>query len=147
MNPRNLRIFLDTTVVFAAVLSPTGGARMLFRLGETGLIKLLTGPSVLREADEVVRRKIPASLPGLAHLLRVGLVEVCEPALAGHLQQAANLVRYPPDARVLAEAIRAAPDWFATHDREHFLREKSLQELPFKVGTPGDILQSIKYAI
>ena len=145
MNPKNLRVFLDTSVLFAAVLSPTGGARMIFRLGEIGLIKLVIGPSVLREADEVVRRKIPASLPGLAHLLAVGRVEVGEPALAEYLKQATNYVHYSPDARVLAEALRAAPDWFITHDQEHFLKEKGLECLPFKVGTPGDVLQYLRY--
>ncbi len=120
---------------------------MLFRLGEMGLIKLVIGPSVVREADEVVRRKLPASLPGLARLLALGLVEVCEPASPEHIRQAAGYVLYPPDARVLAEALQTAPDWFATHDQGHFLREKSLQKLPFRIGTPGDILQYINHGI
>ena len=49
------RIFLDTSVIFAAVLSETGGARTLFRLGEVGLLQLIVGSNVLRECEEVVR--------------------------------------------------------------------------------------------
>ena len=62
-------------MLFAAVLSPTGGARKLFLLGEAELLELMVGPNVLREADEVVRRKAPASLPLLAQLLEIGKVQ------------------------------------------------------------------------
>ncbi len=64
-----LRIFLDTRAVFAAVLSATGGARALLKLGESGAIHVWVGPAVLQEADEVFRRKAPDLLPLLAALL------------------------------------------------------------------------------
>ncbi len=54
------------------------------------------------------------------------------------------MVAYMPDARVLAEAIRAEPDWFVTHDKEHFLKAKKQINLSFTIGTPGDLIQSIK---
>ena len=53
-------------MIFAAVLSPTGGARKLFLLGEAGLMQLVVGPTVLNECQEVVQRTAPASLPTLA---------------------------------------------------------------------------------
>ena len=56
MTPKNLRVFLDTSVVFAAVLSPTGGSRQLFLLGEVGSLTLIVGPTVLQECEQVVRR-------------------------------------------------------------------------------------------
>ena len=70
------RIFLDTSVIFSAVLSEMGGARKLFRLGEAGMIQLVVGPNVLRECEEVIWHKVPASLPTLAYLLELGLVEI-----------------------------------------------------------------------
>ena len=78
MPPTNLKVFLDSSVVFAAVLSPTGGARKLFQLGEAGLLRLFIGPNVLRECEEVVRRKSLVSLPTLAQLLAIGRVETRE---------------------------------------------------------------------
>ena len=54
MTPKNHRVFLDTSVIFAAVLSPTGGARKLFLLGEAGLLQLVVGPTVLNECQDVV---------------------------------------------------------------------------------------------
>jgi predicted nucleic acid-binding protein len=35
------RIFLETSVIIAAVLSPSGGARQVFYLGESGLVHLI----------------------------------------------------------------------------------------------------------
>ena len=144
MTLKNLKAFLDTSVLFAAVLSKGGSARKLFHLGEAGVLYLIVGPTVLREADEVVRRKIPTSLPALAQLLSTGKVETSQIATQKQLDKAQTYVQYLPDARVLAEAIRSDPDWFVTHDKMHFLRVQINADLPFKVGTPGDLLQSIK---
>ena len=144
MTPKSRKVFLDTSVVFAAVLSPTGGARKLFLLGEAGFLSLIIGPHVLRECDEVVRRKTPASLPVLAQLLSKGQVGTCDLPTAAQIDQARSLVEYSPDAYVLAEAISAGPDWFVTHDKEHFLKSRAQITLPFEIGTPGDLLQAIK---
>jgi len=144
MTLKNLKVFLDTSVIFAAVLSKTGGARKLFHLGESEVLHLIVGPTVLRQADEVVRRKVPASVPTLAQLLSIGRVETAPISTKKQLELARALVRYPPDARVLAEAIRGNPDWFVTHDKEHFLRMRNDTVLPFRIGTPGDLLQNIK---
>lgn len=144
MTPKSHKVFLDTSVVFAAVFSPTGGARKLFQLGEAGILKLCIGPNVLRECDEVVRRKTPASLPILAQLLELGRVETT-PAPDGKLVESArSIVGYEPDAHVLAEAISAQPDWFVTHDKQHFLKERKESDVFFHIGTPGDLIQAIK---
>jgi predicted nucleic acid-binding protein len=144
MTPKNPRVFLDTSVVIAAVLSPTGGARKLFLLGEAGLMQLVVGPTVLRECQEVVQRKVPTSLPDLAQLLANGSLETSQAPTSKQVDAARAHVQYSPDAHVLAEAILAKPDWFVTHDKEHFLKHRSRIDLPFEIGTPGDVLQRYK---
>lgn len=143
MTLKNREVFLDTSVVFSAVLSPTGGARKLFLLGEASVLQFLIGPNVMRECDEVVRRKVPGSLPTLAQLLEIGRVEISPTPTKELIEMARSLVGYEPDAYVLAEAIRAKPDWFITHDKEHFLKECEGLNLDFQIGTPGDLLQSL----
>ena len=144
MPVRNLRVFLDTSVIIAAVLSPDGRGRMLFRLAETGVLQIVLGPSVIQETDEVVRCKVPDSLPDLANLLSTARVEQGPGARPKDLEMALQLLNYPPDGRVLAEALRAQPDWFVTHDKEHFLQAKLKKRLPFHLGTPGDLIQYIR---
>ena len=79
------RVFLDTSALFAAVLSETGGARQLLKLGEAGVIALWVGPTVLAEIDAVLARKSPASKTRLALLLdRAGVrpVAIAQPTAA-----------------------------------------------------------------
>jgi predicted nucleic acid-binding protein len=141
---RSYKIFLDTSVIFAAVLSETGGARKLFRLGEAGVIKLIVGSNVLRECEEVVRRKVPASLPTLAYLLELGMVEITARSPEDFIEQAKTTVAYEPDAYVLAEAMAAEPDWFITHDKAHFLDANLGSSLNIRIGTPGDIIKALE---
>jgi predicted nucleic acid-binding protein len=143
MTLKNRKVFLDASVIFAAVLSPTGGARKLFQLGEAGMLKLVIGPNVLRECDEVVRRKAPSSLPALAQLLALGRVDTSIAPTKRHIVIARSMVEYGPDALVLAEAISARPDWFVTRDKEHFLKERKASVI-FSIGTPGDLIQALK---
>ena len=144
MMKRSHRVFLDTSVIFAAVLSKTGGARVLFRLGEAGILQLITGSNVLRECEQVVRRKAPASLTTLAYLLELGSVEIATRSPDEFIEEAKAIVAYEPDAYVLAEAMGAEPDWFITHDKAHFLNANTDPNLGFRIGTPGDLIQSLE---
>jgi predicted nucleic acid-binding protein len=143
MAAKNRSIFLDTSVIFAAVLSETGGARKLFRLGEAGVIQLIVGPNVLRECEGVVRRKAPRSLPTLAYLLELGRIEPASQPEEETLELAAALVEVQPDAVVLAEAMGAEPDWTISHDQSHFLKANPGIKCPFRIGTPGDLIQAL----
>ena len=138
------RIFLDTSVIFAAVLSETGGARKLFRLGEAKVLQLIVGSNVLRECEQVVRRKAPASLPTLAYLLELGMVEITTRSTDDFVEQANAIVAYEPDAYVLAEAIGAEPDWFITHDKAHFLNVNPDSSSAIRIGTPGDLIEALE---
>jgi len=133
------KVFLDTSVIFAAVLPPEGGARMVLRLGESRLVYLWIGRQVLRECEAVIQRKAADNLPYMALLLDTAKVQIGAEASSASLERARQLVTYPPNAMVLAEAIESKPDWFLTHDHQHFLKGPT-EELPFRVGTPGDFL-------
>jgi predicted nucleic acid-binding protein len=142
--PARAKIFLDTSVIFAAVFSPDGGSRLVFRLGEIGILDIWVGQSVIQEAEEVVRRKVPHTLPDLAILLSIVRTSLGSSPGIREYEQARELVHYLPDARVLAEAMCAAPDWFVTLDRKRFLENRLLAKLPFRIGTPGDFLEAFK---
>jgi predicted nucleic acid-binding protein len=141
---RSHRIFLDTSVIFAAVLSESGGARVLFRLGEAGMLQLIVGSNVLRECEQVVRRKAPESLPTLAYLLELGMVEISTRSPNAFIERAKAVVAYGPDAYVLAEAMAAEPDWFVTHDKAHFLKPDLSSSLTIRIGTPGDLIKALE---
>ncbi len=116
----------------------------MFLLAEAGILTLIVGPTVLMEAEEVIRRKAPGMLSALAQLLAVSNVETSGKPSSAQIRSAKAHVHYVPDARVLAEAICAHPDWFVTHDKAHFLKSRAKIQLPFEIGTPGDVIQKFK---
>jgi predicted nucleic acid-binding protein len=134
------RIFLDTSALFAAVLSSGGGARALLKLGESGAVRIWVGPTVLLEADEVLRRKAPDLLPLLAALLHQAGAQEGPAASDEDQARAGALIDYTPDARVVSEALACQADFLVTHDQEHLLRVLRPGDLPCQVGTPGDCL-------
>jgi len=140
MTPKSPEIFLDTSVIIAAVMSPTGGARLLFHLAHADTVKLLVGSGVLGEAEEVMRRKAPELLGVLAQLLDEAGIEISKPPTPAQQKKAQSMLSYSPDANVLAQAMAAKPDWLVSHDKEHFVGNPALDELPFKIGTPGDVI-------
>jgi putative PIN family toxin of toxin-antitoxin system len=140
MPPKSPRVFLDTSVIIAALMSPTGGARLLFHLSHAGAIRIVVGKGVLQETDEVLRRKASGLMGLLAQLLDEANVEIGAAPTSGQQAEAQSLLDYPPDASILAQAIASQCEWFVTHDKEHFLDNPALDELSFKIGAPGDVI-------
>lgn len=135
------RVFLDTSVLFAAVWSETGGSRLILKLGEARAIALWVGPSVLREAEAVLKRKAEKSRPHMAILLDRAQVQIGPEAGMDILAQARASVEYGPDARVLAEALELNVDYFVSLDRQHLVGKPGTTKLSFSVGTPGEFLE------
>ncbi len=136
-----VRVFLDTSALFAGIWSEEGAARAILKLGEMGVIRILISPQVLAEIEAVVRRKAPHLLSPMALLLDAANVEVTPHPSPEARQQAARLVTHPGDVLVLAAALDAQPDYFVTLDKAHFLSNTLLADaLPFPLGTPGDFL-------
>ena len=133
-------VFLDTSALFAAVYSGTGGAREILRLGEMGAIKLWVGPHVLKEAENVVERKSPKSKAYFALLLDRSRITITQDASKESLDRALSVIGYLPDAQVLAEAIDSGMDYFVSFDRKHLIGNPKAKELPFPMGTAGDFL-------
>jgi predicted nucleic acid-binding protein len=134
------QVFLDTSVLFAAVWSESGGSRLILKLGEAAAVSLWVGPWVLREVDAVVRRKSEGSRPHLVLLLDRAQVQVGPEAGTEASKQALSVVNYLPDAQILAEALEIGVDYFVSLDRKHLVGNPQAGNLPFAVGTPGDFI-------
>ena len=137
----DLQVFLDTSVLFAAVHSETGGSRLILKLGEASAISIWVGPTVLRESESVLSRKSPQSKVYFALWLDRAGVQVGEEAGNEAIDKALTIVRYVPDAQVLAEALTISVDYFVSLDRKHLVGNPLAdQKLTFPIGTPGDFI-------
>ncbi len=135
------RVFVDTSAIFAAVLSDSGGGREILKLGAIGAIQVIASQRVFVELEAVILKKAQNSLKHFALLLDEAKIEIVPEGRESELNKCNKIVTYEPDRRVLASALRAEPDFFATLDKKHFLLNKQLDKLPFPRGTPGDFLK------
>ncbi|MBE7553612.1 MAG: PIN domain-containing protein [Anaerolineales bacterium] len=139
--PEKVRVFLDTSALFAGIWSAEGGARMILKLGEAEAVKVLVSSQMLSEIENVLRRKAPASLGLLAVLLDRSGVEVAPSPPPEIIQQSEAVTGHASDAYVLAAAWLAKVDYLVTLDRQHFLDNPAVRTVtPFPIGTPGDFL-------
>lgn len=131
--------FLDSSVLFSAVNSPTGGSSKLFTLKN---IKLITSPTVLTEVERNVRKKLQGF-----HLERffmlVSQITLKQQVPNQKLINQARKVIIEKDVVILQEAKQAKTNYLITLDRKHFLNSKVEKFLkPQKVLTPKMLIQT-----
>lgn len=118
---------------------------MLLLLGEAGSIRLITSGLVIQELEGALREVAPNALGPLALILDRADVDVVPAADQAHSEEARALINHPSDAQILAAALTAGPDYFATLDRKHFLdNTKLVGQLAFPIGTPGECLEWVR---
>jgi predicted nucleic acid-binding protein len=114
-----VRIFVDSSVLFAAALSPKGSARDLIEAGLCQNVMLFMSNFVLAETRRNLAAKAPRGLAGLEEFLAAGLLEFIDPDRTSVIEIARNIE--PKDAAIIAGALSANATVLATYDRKHLL--------------------------
>jgi predicted nucleic acid-binding protein len=140
-----LRAFLDTSALFAAIWSPTGGGRVILKLGETGSLEIIISAQVLKELENTIRNKAAHLLGDMAIILHRSQVQVAPKASPQNFETCLALTNHPGDAQVIADAWEAEVDYLVSLDQKHILINEGLRSTaPFPIGTPGDFLQWVR---
>ena len=140
-----IRIFLDTSAIFAGIWSDRGGGRVLLGLGEAGAIALLTSRMALQELEGALRTKAPDALGTLALILDRAQFTIVGPPREAQLALTRNLVDHAGHAHILASALGGQVEFFVTLDQRHFLaNDRVASGMPFKLGTPGECLSWLR---
>jgi predicted nucleic acid-binding protein len=139
-----VKLFLDSTVIFSAIYSPTGGAGEIVRLGDQGKVKLCVSYYVLLETKRNLQKKAPERLPQFKQavdtwaetsIFAVNRQEVLKAAAYTELK----------DAPVVAAAIKAKVDALVTLDKPHLLKPPQVaQKSGLNILTPGEALHLIR---
>jgi predicted nucleic acid-binding protein len=134
------RIFLDSSVLYAAVFSASGPARRLILKGMEGSIALSLSDLVLEETKRNLTKNAPSALPSFAILADLFSPVIIQPT-KGQVLKAAQIVHYK-DAPIVAAAVKANADYLATHDVKHLLSHaKAIADAyVITVLTPADLL-------
>lgn len=134
-------VFVDSSVLFSAVNSPTGGSSKLFTLKN---IKLTTSKTVLTETERNIREKLHAYHLDRFFML-VSKMQILKQLPDDALIKKTKKVIAQKDAIILAESKKSDADFLATLDRKHFLTKPVTEFLfPQKAVTPKSLIETIE---
>jgi predicted nucleic acid-binding protein len=134
------RIFLDSSVLYAAAFSPTGPARRLILRGLEGSVTLVISDLVLEETKRNLTKNAPLALPSFSLIADLFAPYITRPSKAEVLQ-AAKIVHLK-DAPIVAAAAKGKADYLATHDVKHLLTHGQAIEAAYGITViaPAELL-------
>ncbi len=135
---KQIKVFLDSSVIFAGLAFSKGGSFQVLLLIEAGIIIPYVSGQVVTEVTQNAQRKLPEVADAFYALFKVLKFNLIDPT-ENNLLYAKKLIN-EKDAGILAAAITAEVDWLLSLDK-HFLRSRWKNVVDFSVGTPGDFLQ------
>lgn len=140
------RVFLDASVLVAAVASREGGSALVVRAAQKGFFDPVVSRLVLLEAERNVRKKLPHSALERFHQVLEGTPLHVTPAPTPEEIRLHERFIHEKDAPILAAAAAGRCVYLVTLDRRHFMTEKLRgTDLPLKILTPGDFLREILF--
>jgi predicted nucleic acid-binding protein len=139
-NPQR-RVFLDSSVLYAAVFSATGPARRLILKGFAGSFSLVISDLVLEETKRNLTKNAPLALPYFTIIADLLSPQATHPTKA-EILKAAQIVHLK-DAPIVAGAAKAKAEYLATHDVKHLLAQAQAIEEAYGITvlTPADLLR------
>ena len=136
-------VFVDSSVLFAAISSSTGYARDLVRLALRGHVVLYANHYVLREVTANLAEKAPATAIFFEQVLREIAWQMVEPSAEEVLAAAVYTVL--KDAPVVAAAKKAGCDYLVTYDRKHLLNPPEVaQRSGLTIVTPDVVVLAVQ---
>jgi len=140
-----VKLFLDSSALFAGIASPKGAARVLLLLGETGRVILIVSEQVIAETERATARKIPGVLREvrLAILKSRVMIRLDPPAEA--IWEHKDWISHMADVPILVAAVQAEVDYLVTLNRKHFIDDPQVaKRTGLRIGTPGDALAWVR---
>ena len=138
-------IFLDSSALIAGIISDTGAAHALLKLGENEYIDLTVSEFVILESERSIAIKSPQDTSNLRNILVRSQLTIIRDPSAEEIKKNLYLISDPNDVPILLSAMKAKVDFLATHNRKHFLDDPKVSEKSgLKIGTPGDALAWVR---
>jgi uncharacterized protein len=134
------RIFLDSSVLYAAAFSPTGPARRLILKGLEESVTLAISDLVLDETKRNLTKNAPLALPYFTILADLFSPVITNPTTA-EIRKAAQVVHLK-DAPIVAAAAKGKAAYLATHDVKHLLSHNQAIEAAYGITilSPAELL-------
>lgn len=134
------KIFLDASVIIAAILSPTGGSAKVIKLGQLGDWAQITSQTVVDEVKDHTE-KIGKSSEEIGQFIKNHSVIVRKRMTKLEIKPLIELVD-ESDAHLIAGSKMTGVDFLVTLDKKHLLKEEIKNRFkPLKIVNPEELLK------
>ena len=138
-------LFLDSSALFAGVISPDGAARALLLLAEIELVTVIISEQVVTETERAVARKVPRALNYYREALRSTGLRIVRDPLPEEVEAHRDVVAHQADVPIVVAAMGASVDYLVTFNRRHFVDGPGVADRSgLRIGTPGDALAWVR---
>ncbi len=134
------RIFFDTSVYIAALLSSEGAARELVRLSEGGIIGMVVSEEVVTETDRVLAKKFPELVQENRRLWKELAPEIAPTPAESQIKLFSRQLA-KGDASILCSARLAKVSAFVTWNTRDFMAPGINLLVDFPIVVPGEGLK------
>jgi predicted nucleic acid-binding protein len=136
-----INLFLDSSALYAGIISPSGAARVLLMLAEAERITIAISLQVTFEVERVLARKAPEAILSYRQILLASKISVLSDPTPQEVDAYQGIVPHPADVPIVVAAMKAKTDFLVTLNRKHFLDDSSVATRSgLRIGTPGDAL-------
>ena len=137
-----IKVFLDSSVVFAAAGSQTGGSFEIINLITKGKLEGFVNEGVVAESEEAIRRRLSQEKYNLfLNWLEKDCFKILPFPDEEKLQRLGQVS--PKDRHILLSAKESNSDFLISLDKKHILTNESQSIIPeVKITTPKEFLQN-----
>ena len=138
-------LFLDSSALFAGVVSSGGAARALLLLAEAGLVTISISEQMVAETERAVARKVPRALPYYREALRSTGLRIVEDPSPEEVAAHRDVISHQADVPIVVAAMKVETDYLVTFNRRHFMEDASVAARSgLRIGTPGSALTWVR---
>lgn len=139
-------LFIDSSVIIAALFSSTGASAEIFESCEMGFCKAVISEGVVEEVERTLKKKSIEHLSVFRELIKIGKIKILSKPTKKELNNASNWIKDPDDVHILASAKSSNVDALLTLDIRHFIKDENVSRLSgLNIFTPGEFLNSINF--
>jgi predicted nucleic acid-binding protein len=138
-------LFLDSSALFAGIVSATGAARVLLLLAESEHIKITISEQVVTETERAIAKKVPQALNDLRQAILASKVRIIRDPSIEQVMAHLDLISHAADVPIILAAMRDKTDYLVTLNHKHFIDDPDVAKRSgLSIGTPGEALSWVR---
>jgi predicted nucleic acid-binding protein len=151
---KRVRLFLDSNVLTAGIVSAWGLDKAILSLCAAGICRLVLAEAVREEVEDNLLTRLEgldsaagARLPDhYSRLIALMKPEIVPYPSAAEVKASRHLIRHAADVPVLLSAVASHPDWLLTHNTKHFTPAVA-KRTGLRIATPVEFFRELSKSI